>query len=123
MRWRPGKFWYAVATLVGATIGVGFYGIPFTFAKAGFLTGLVLFVCVCALMLIGDLIYGEIILRTHERHQFVGYVKRYMGPYAKFFAMANFWIAMFGAFIAVLVVNGEFLSQALSFFNVSLPPA
>lgn len=120
MRWRPNKFWYAVATLVGATVGIGFFGIPFTFAKAGLGFGLLFFAAVVGLILVGDLLYGEIILRTHERHQFVGYVQRYLGPWARFFALANFWIAMYGAFVAMLVINGEFSSQLLSFFHINI---
>jgi len=122
MLWRPTKFWYAVATMVGATVGIGFFGIPFAFAKAGPWFGLFFFVSIVGLVFIGNLLYGEVILRTHERHQFVGYVHRYLGTWGRRLGKINFWIAMFGAVIGVLVLNGQFLSQALSFVHITLSP-
>ncbi|MEK7583269.1 MAG: aromatic amino acid transport family protein [Patescibacteria group bacterium] len=115
-------FWYAVALLVASTVGIGFYGIPYTFAQAGTGVGVIFLVVIAGLMLINHFLYGEIILRTHERHQFVGYVRTYLGPWARRVNLLNFWISVYGAVIGILIVNGAFLSQVLQFFGYRISP-
>ncbi len=113
---KVNKFWRAVAMLVTSTIGVGFYGIPFAFQKAGFSFGLLFFGLVVALMLLTNLLYGEVILRTHHRHQMVGYVNKYLGPWARRINLFIFWVAIYGAMIAIIIISGDFLANILSFY-------
>jgi len=113
---RPNKFWLAVATLVGSTVGVGLYGVPFTFQKAGFGIGLLFLAGICVLILLANLLYGEVVLRTHERHQFIGYVEKYLNPWAKKFALFVFWTAVYGALVGIIIISGDFLSNILSFY-------
>ncbi len=110
------RFWYAVATLVGSTIGVGIYGIPFAFQKAGFGVGFLFLVGVCGLILLSNLLYGEIILRTHERHQLVGYTNKYLGVLARKINLFTFMVGAYGALIGVIIISGGFLANTLSFF-------
>lgn len=112
----PNKFWYSVAVLVGSTAGVGLYGIPFTFQKAGFGIGLLFLAGICGLILLANLLYGEVILRTHERHQFIGYVEKYLNPWAKKFGLFVFWTAVYGALVGIIIISGDFLSNVLSFY-------
>jgi amino acid permease len=114
MNFRPNKFWCAVAVLVGSTIGVGFYGIAFSFEKAGLAAGLLFFFGVAGLTLIINLLMGEITLRTHQRHQLVGYVDKYLGVWAKHVNIFIFWVSIYGALIGVIIVSGDFLSNILS---------
>lgn len=113
---RPGKFWYAVATLVGSTVGIGFYGIPFAFAKAGFGVGLLFLAGISVLVLLSNLMYGEVVLRTHQRHQQVGYVNKYLGPWAKRVNLFIFWVSVYGAMIGIIIISGDFLANFLSFY-------
>jgi amino acid permease len=112
---RPNKFWYAVAVLVGSTVGVGLYGVPFTFQKAGFGIGLLFLAGICGLILLSNLLYGEVVLRTHERHQFIGYIEKYLGPWVKKFGLFVFWTAVYGALVGIIIISGDFLSNVLSF--------
>lgn len=116
------KFWYAVAFLVASIVGIGFFGIPYTFAKTGFGVGLVFLIVLSGLMLITSLLYGEVVLRTHTRHQFVGFVHTYLGPWARRVNLFTFWISVYGAVIGVLIINGEFLSSALGAFGLGVSP-
>lgn len=116
---RPKRFWYAVATLVGSTVGIGIYGIPFTFAKAGFGIGFLFMAVISGLVLIKNLIYGEVVLRTHQRHQFFGYTQIYLGPIAKRINLFTFWLAVYGGLIGVIIISGNFLTNI---FN-SVSPA
>ncbi len=113
---KPNKFWLAVATLVGSTVGVGLYGIPFAFQKAGFGIGFLFLLGVGGLVLLANLLYGEVVLRTHERHQFVGYVRKYLNPWAQKLNLFTFWIAIYGALIGIIIISGNFLSNILSFY-------
>ncbi len=115
-------FWYAVALLVASTVGIGFFGIPYTFAQAGFGAGFLFLAGLTICMVLGNLMYGEIILRTHERHQFVGYVRKYLGPWARRFNLFTFWISLYGAFIGILIINGSFLSKLFEFGGWTVSP-
>jgi len=113
---RPNKFWLAVATLVGSTVGVGLYGIPFAFQKAGFGIGFLFLLGIVGLVLLVNLLYGEVVLRTHERHQFIGYVGKYLDPWAQKLNWFVFWVAVYGALIGIIIISGDFLSNILSFY-------
>src|SRR3989338_3937513 len=100
------KYWYSVALLIASIVGIGFFGIPYTFAHAGFGVGLVFFLVLTALVLVTNLAYGEVILRTHDHHQFVGFVHTYLGSWARRVNLFTFWVSVYGAIIGVLVING-----------------
>lgn len=120
---QPTTFWYSVALLVACTIGIGMYGMPYVFAQAGFGVGFLFLIVLTIFLLTSNLLYGEIILRTHTRHQFVGYIRRYLGPWAHYLNLFNFWISMYGSFLGILVVNGKFLSSALATFHLNVSPS
>lgn len=113
---RLNKFWYGVATLVGSTVGVGLYAIPLTFVKASFVIGLIFMAVMVGLTLLTNLLYGEVVLRTHQRHQFVGYVNKYLGKWAKRFNLFVFWLSVYGALVGIIIISGDFLSNIFSFY-------
>ena len=115
------RFWYAVATLVGSTVGVGIYGIPFAFQKSGFFVGFLFLTGISGLLLLTNLLYGEIVLRTHQRHQFIGYTYKYLGPVIRKINLFTFMLGIYGALIGTIIVSGGFLSNILySWFRFSL---
>lgn len=106
---------------MGSTVGVGFYGIPFTFQKAGLGAGLVFMFGIVGLMLLSNLLYGEVILRTNGRHQFVGYVNKYLGAWAKKVNLFIFWVSIYGALIGIIIINGDFLANIFSSYFTFSP--
>ncbi|TSC91010.1 MAG: aromatic amino acid permease [Parcubacteria group bacterium Gr01-1014_2] len=102
-------FLYAVSILVGTIVGVGIFGIPFSFAKAGFLSGILFLVFVGFLSLAVNLIFGEVVLRTKEIHQFTGYAKIYLGKGAKILASFAWFLSIYGALLAYIIISGNFL--------------
>lgn len=109
------NYWLAIATHIGSTVGVGLYGIPFAFQKAGFGVGFLFLIGLTFLILLANLIYGEMILRTQERHQYVGYVDRYIKNAAvRKINLFIFWVAVYGALVGVTVIVGEFMANFLS---------
>ncbi|TSC91911.1 MAG: amino acid permease [Parcubacteria group bacterium Licking1014_17] len=116
------KRWLGIATLVGSTVGVGVYGIPFTFAKAGTGVGFLFLAILTVLFVTVNLMYGEVVLRTHNRHQFIGYIRKYLGGLAYKAGLFVFWAGTLGTIICILIVTGDFLSQIFSFTNISVSP-
>lgn len=106
--------WLGIATLVGGTIGVGIYGMPLAFQKAGFLVGFLFLVGLTGLMLLTNLLYGEIVLRTHQRHQFIGYTGKYLGKIAEKINLFTFMVSVYGALIGIIIISGGFLSNILA---------
>ena len=104
------KLFPAVAVFVGTTIGAGFLGIPYVFAKSGFLIGLIHLIAITLFMVLIELYTGEIILRTNGNHQLAGYAKKYLGKTGgtlMFFAMI---FGIYSALIAYLIGEGKSLS-------------
>ena len=60
------KILNATSLLIGTTIGAGFLGIPYVFAKAGFLVGTLHLFLVGGIMLFINLLLGEISLRDRK---------------------------------------------------------
>ena len=107
------KFWATTFTLTGTIIGAGILGLPYVFAKSGFLVGLFWLIVLGAVMIFVNLSLGEITLRTKGRHQLAGYAKRYLGKWGKramFFAMI---FGIYSALLAYLVGEGESLAKII----------
>lgn len=106
--------WYGIATLVGTIIGVGIFGLPYAASRAGFFVQFIylgVFACVFTLL---HLMYGEIMLRTHERYRLPGYVGLYFGPGAKKIIQGVTIISLMGGMMAYILVGGSFLRMLTS---------
>lgn len=113
-------FWKATAVLVGTVVGVGIFGIPFSFAKAGFGIGFLFLLLVGGLTLLLHLLFGEIVLRTNGKHQLTGYARIYYGEKLKKFMLFAVLLSFYGALLAYIIIAGDFLENILSpFFNFS----
>ncbi len=108
------NFIFAVATLVGTIIGVGMFGLPYVASQVGLKATLFYLVILAAVVTLLHLIYGEIILRTKEKHRLAGYAEIYLGAKGKWLASIIFFSSLYLALLAYLLVGGEFLSLALS---------
>jgi len=107
------KFWATTLTLSGTIVGAGILGLPYVFAKSGFLVGLFWLIVLGGVMIFVNLALGEITLRTKGRHQLAGYAEKYLGKWGKrimFFAVS---FGIYSALLAYLVGEGESLSQLL----------
>ena len=108
------NFLYATAVLVGTMVGVGIFGIPFAFSKAGFWVGFLFLIFIGFITLLLNLMYGEVVLRTHEKHQITGYTEKYLGPWFKrsiFFSVA---LSFYSALLVYMIIAGDFLNNIFS---------
>ncbi|MCS7134786.1 MAG: GerAB/ArcD/ProY family transporter, partial [Candidatus Pacearchaeota archaeon] len=100
----------AIATLVGTTIGAGILALPYAFAKAGLIPGVLQLVLVGIAVLFVNLSLGEVILRTKEKHQLPGYAEKYLGKWGKFLLLVSCFVFIYGALTAYVIGEGEVLS-------------
>jgi tyrosine-specific transport protein len=103
----------AVAILVGTTIGAGMFGIPYVVSKIGFIPGMFYLFLLGILVLLLNLSYGEVILRTPGDHQFGGYIDTYLGKkrvFLKAISIIAFFISAYGALLAYLIKIGDFFN-------------
>ena len=116
------KLWYAIATILGGVIGAGILGIPFAFAKAGILYGMINLAIVALLILTVYLYMGEVMLRTKGIHQLTGYAEKYLGKIGKGFMAFALIFGIYGALIAYLIGIGDIMSAWLggnAFFYIT----
>jgi len=104
------NFVLAVATLVGAIVGLGMFGIPYTASKAGFFVGIGYIVVLGVVMLLLHLIYGEVVERTAGNHRLTGYVEKYLGGRYKKILGILIVFTLYTALLAYIIVAGKFLS-------------
>lgn len=98
----------AIAVLIGTTIGAGIFGLPYAITQVGFGAGIAYLLILGAMILLLNLIYGEVILRTPGDHQLTGYAKIYLGQLGKLLASLALLIGLYGALWAYLLKIGEF---------------
>lgn len=102
-------FAYAVATLAGTIIGAGIFGLPYVAKESGFVITAFFLLLLGGAVLTVHLVFGEIVLRTRERHRFPGYARVYVGGKTAAAAVLVDVVGVFGAMLAYLVVGGVFL--------------
>ncbi len=104
------KLLQATATLIGTAIGAGILGIPYAVAQAGVLVGLGSLILLSGVVLLLNLMYGEVILRTKGDHQLAGYAQIYFGHVGEVLATIASLVGIYGALLAYIIKGGEFLT-------------
>jgi len=100
----------AVAAMVGAIIGAGVLGIPYVFAKAGVLLGLFTLVFVGAVVLLMNLMLGEVTLRTRKSHMLPKLAKMFLGKKGEVLMFLGLFLGIWGAMVAYIIGVGESLA-------------
>ncbi|MEK7167074.1 MAG: aromatic amino acid transport family protein [Patescibacteria group bacterium] len=107
------SFFIAISVLIGTTIGVGIFGLPYVIAKIGFTPGMLYLIGLGLIILLLNLCYGEIVSRTKKNHQLPGYAKIYLGKWGEFVAILITCFGFYGALLAYLIMAGDFLHLIL----------
>lgn len=110
------KFLQAVLILSGMIIGVGMFGIPFSFAAAGFWLGALELAVLTGLMALIHLLYARIILATPLPHRLPGYVRLHLGGYAEVLAVLSSFFGIIGSLLAYILVGSIFLHNIFQGF-------
>jgi len=116
---RYKNFILALSVLIGTIVGAGIFGIPYVIAKSGIIPGLFYFIVLGMAVALILLLFGEVILRTKEKHRLIGYAQKYLGGWGKNLITLAVIVGVTGALLAYLIIGGEFLSILLSFADIS----
>jgi len=111
------EFLIGVAMMLGTSIGVGVFGIPYVI-KSGFVSGLISIILLGLAFMFINLSLGETLLRTKGNHQLCGIMEIYLGKTGKWFMLASLTIGIYGALAAYVTGAGEVLSQMFGFSKV-----
>lgn len=104
----------AVGAMIGGVIGVGIFGIPYTFAQSGFVLGAIELFVIAFLILVLLLMLSEVAIQTPGKHRLIGYMRVYLGKKWAFVMLWAFAISLWGAMIAYLIIGGGFLHTLFS---------
>jgi amino acid permease len=107
----PRAFFTAVALIVGTVVGAGLLGLPYVFAKSGFLVGLFNLILVGVAVTLMTLYTGELALRTREKHQLAGFAEKYMGGKWKYVMLIVETVGTYTALVAYLIGIGIALTN------------
>ncbi len=99
------------ATLVGTIIGAGVLGLPYTAAKAGFWVTIAYVVGLGLMMLLVNLLLGEVVLKTSGHHQLCGLAEKHLGKIGKYFMALSMTLGIYGALAAYTVGIGQTISN------------
>ena len=100
----------AVALLLGTTIGAGIFGMPYVFAQSGFFIGIIHLLILGSVVLLVNLLVGEVTLRTKKIHMLAGYAGKYLGKWGKTLVALAAVFGIFGSMVAYIIGEGEVLS-------------
>lgn len=103
------KLAIAFTTLIGTTVGAGILAIPYVAAQSGFLIGFLVIMLIGLAVILLNLFVGEIVLRTKEQHQLIGYIGKYLGKWGKRIMAFSLLLGLYGALTAYLIGEGEAL--------------
>ena len=114
MRKHDSRFIRSISVLVGTIVGAGIFGLPYAFAKSGFIVGLIYLLLLIVVFYLISLCYAEVILRTKDKLEMAGYVERYLGKKGKILITFSFILGIYGALVAFTIGVGEFLFSLLN---------
>lgn len=107
------SLWRGIRPLVGTVVGVGFFGLPFVFAQAGYWVAFFELIVLVAVQILFLGMYADLALAKKGHARFLHIIGDAFGPLGKLLAALSFFGTLWGAMIAYLIVGGEFLSYVL----------
>lgn len=100
-----------IAVFSGGMIGVGFLSLPYVAMQAGIWLMLLYLLVLTALIVVINLIFCQISLKTPDHTRFPGFVGHYLGKWAQFFTMISVIFGTIGVLLVYLLIGGQFLTS------------
>ncbi|MFH1598619.1 MAG: aromatic amino acid transport family protein [Patescibacteria group bacterium] len=104
---------FGLATLTSTVIGVGIFGLPYIAKQSGFLVVVFYLMVIGTVSALVHLLFGEVALRTKERHRLPGYAERYLGSWGKRVTVFSTVLSLLGSVLVYIIIGGEFLHGLL----------
>ncbi len=105
---------FGLATLTSTVIGVGIFGLPYIAKQSGFLVVVFYLMVIGTISALVHLLFGEVALRTKERHRLPGYAERYLGSWGKRVTVFSTVLSLLGSVLVYIIIGGEFLHGLLA---------
>ncbi|MFH1714214.1 MAG: aromatic amino acid transport family protein [Candidatus Nealsonbacteria bacterium] len=109
---------FTSSILIGTIVGAGIFGIPYVVSRSGIIPGFFYLIFLGAALLLIHLFYGEVILRTKDRHHLPALAEKYLGKKGKVLITISTFVGMTGVLLAYTILGGEFLKIIFSSFTV-----
>ncbi len=110
---RGRLLWQGARPLIGTVVGVGIFGLPYVFSRAGYVYGLIELVVIAALSLLTYLLYADLLAVSTTHARFVAMISHQLGLAGRWLASIGFFGALWGAMLAYIIVGGQFAVTAL----------
>lgn len=107
------QFIKAVATLTGTTIGAGVLAIPYAVYNAGYWVGILYLAILGIVVMVLNLMLGEIVLRTKKNLPIPELIKLYLGRKGYLLALISLFIIIYGALTAYLRAAGDIMNNLI----------
>jgi len=102
---------YPIAVFSGGMIGVGFLSLPYIAAKTGIWLMFGYFLVLTFLIVVINLIFCDISLKTPDFKRLPGFVGHYLGKWAQFFTMILMILGSFGVLLVYLLIGSQFMAS------------
>jgi tyrosine-specific transport protein len=113
------QFLKAVLVLSGMIIGVGMFGIPFSFAQSGFWLGMAELAILAVVVAMLHLYYAEIVLQTPGFHRLPGYARLWLGQGGGLVSQLSAFAGISGTLLAYILIGSRFLHNVAAQFTTA----
>lgn len=103
----------AVAVLTVTTIGAGMFAIPYSISQSGYWVGILFLVILGLVMMVLNLMLGEVSLRTRGFLQVPEIIKIYLGNKGYILALFATIVVIYGAMAAYLRASGDIMQAII----------
>lgn len=107
---------YPIAIFSGGMIGVGFLALPYIAMTVGIWLMLCYLLILVTLIIVLNIIFTDISLKTPDFKRFPGFAGFYLGKWGKLVAMVSMIFGTYGVLLAYLIIGGEFLNSVFKPF-------
>ncbi|MDO8486617.1 MAG: aromatic amino acid transport family protein [Candidatus Staskawiczbacteria bacterium] len=105
---------YPIATISGSIIGAGFFALPYITLKVGIWIMLLYFLILGFLVILINLIYGEIAIKTPDFKRLPGFVGFHLGKWPGRLSSVLNIAGSFGVLLVYLIIGSDFLFNVFS---------
>ncbi len=107
------KFALAIATLTSAIIGTGFFILPYIASQTGIWLTLGYFAALSFLVLLVNLMFADVALKTPDFLRLPGYAKLNLGKWGEKAGAISMVLGSYGTLLVYIIMGGTFLTNLL----------
>ncbi len=104
---------FPIATLSSGVIGVGFLSLPYITLQVGLLPMLFYFAALTIIVMIVNIMFARVALKTPDFKRWPGFIEHYFGPIPKKIMLVTYTLGGFGVMLVYLIIGSQFLHIAL----------